>query len=327
MRPGMLDNLLAPPILFFLLGMAATWLRSDLEVPKPVARFLSLYLLFSIGLHGGVELSRTGLTGRAWATLGVAVLFAVVTPLASFVVLRLKLGVADAAAVAATYGSISAVTFVTAGSFLADRGVPAGGHMVAAMALMESPAIVVGVVLARLLDPESRGGAERVPAAEVAREAFLNGAVFLLLGSLVIGAVAGERGWEAVRPVADAPFKGVLCLFLLDMGLAAARRLRDLRGAGAFLAGFAVLAPVIQSLLGLATARALGLGLGDALLLAVLTGSASYIAVPAAMRLSIPRANPSLYVPMALAVTFPFNVVIGIPLYFHIAGLLGISSP
>ena len=319
-----LQNLLAPPILFFLLGMAATWLGSDLSIPQPIARFLSLYLLFAIGMHGGVELATSGIGLRAALSLGAAVILAFAVPLWSFFVLRLRLDVPNAAAVAATYGSISAVTFVTAGSFLDDLGVRWGGHMVAAMALMESPAIVVGVLLARWFSKpdRARGGAQGTTSREVLREAFLNGAVFLLLGSLVIGAVTGSKGWEAVRPLAELPFKGVLCIFLLDMGLVAAKRLRDLRSSGPFLVSFALAAPPIHAILGIFVALLLGLDRGDALLLAVLTGSASYIAVPAAMRLSIPEANPSVYVSMALAVTFPFNIAIGIPLYLAVIDAL-----
>lgn len=320
-----LQNVLAPPILFFFLGMAATALRSDLSIPQPIARFLSLYLLFSIGMHGGVELATSGLGPRAVLTLGVAVLLAFAVPLWSFFVLRLRLDVPNAAAVAATYGSISAVTFVTAGSFLDDLGIHWGGHMVAAMALMESPAIVVGVLLARWFAGPAgarQGRSEATGVREILREAFLNGAVLLLLGSLLIGALTGKRGWESVRAFADLPFKGVLCMFLLDMGLVAARKLRDLRASGAFLFSFALAAPPLHAAIGILAGHLLGLDRGDALLLAILTGSASYIAVPAAMRLSVPDANPSIYVSMALAVTFPFNIAIGIPLYLAVIDAL-----
>jgi hypothetical protein len=319
-----LQNLLAPPILFFFLGMSATWLGSDLSIPQPIARFLSLYLLFAIGLHGGAELATSGLGLRPILALATAVLLALAVPVWSFFVLRLKLDVANAAAVAATYGSISAVTFVTAGSFLDDQGIHWGGHMVAAMALMESPAIIVGVFLARSFSKASaqRRGSEPTGAREILREAFLNGAVFLLLGSLFVGVVTGKRGWEAVKPLADLPFKGVLCLFLLDMGLVAAKRLRDLRASGRFLLAFALVAPPVHAAIGIFAAMLLGLDRGDALLLAVLSGSASYIAVPAAMRLSVPEANPSVYVSMALAVTFPFNIAIGIPLYLAVIDAL-----
>ncbi len=316
------DNILTPPILFFFLGMTATWLRSDLTIPQPVAKFLSLYLLFSIGFHGGVELARGGLAAGAMLGLGAAVLFAFAAPVWSFFALRFRLDPLNAAAVAATYGSVSAVTFITAGSFLDGLGIPYGGHMVAAMALMESPAIVVGVLLARRFGGAEDAPEERAGWRELLREAFLNGAVFLLLGSLLIGVLTGEKGWEAVKPLAHEPFKGVLCVFLLDMGLVAAKRLRDLRSSGVFLVSFALVAPPVHAAIGIATGWALGLGRGDALLLAVLCASASYIAVPAAMKLSIPKASPSLYVPMALAVTFPFNIAVGIPLYLAVIDAL-----
>lgn len=319
------QNLVTPPILFFFLGMLATWLRSDLSIPQPIARLFSIYLLFSIGFHGGVELAASGLDLQVWLTLVAATLAAVLIPVWSFFVLRLRLDAYNAGAIAATYGSISAVTFITATSFLKETGLPYSGYMVAAMALMESPAIIVGVLLARVF--AGNGAGAEGPAAPMAwgrltHEAFLNGAVFLLLGSLVIGALTGERGWESVKPLAYDPFKGVLCLFLLDMGLVAAKRIRDMRSSGLFLVGFALVAPLVHALMGIALGWLLALSPGDALLLAVLCGSASYIAVPAAVRLAIPQANPSLYVPMALAVTFPFNIALGIPLYLAIINSL-----
>jgi len=309
-------NLLTPQILFFFLGMAATVVRSDLEIPQPVTRGLSLYLLFAIGLHGGVELASAGLRPATLAPLLAGVAFSALFPVASFALLRRRLGAADAAAIAATYGSISAVTFITATSFLDDRGAPWSGHMVAAMALMESPAILAGVLLARRYGEgaDDKGASLRT----LLHEAFTNGAVFLLLGALAVGVLTGEKGWEGVAPFAYVPFKGVLCLFLLDMGLIAARRLRALRDSGTVLVGYALLAPMAHAAIGLAVAWAMGLPEGDALLLVILCASASYIAVPAAMRMSLPQANPSLYLPMALAVTFPVNIALGIPLYYSL---------
>lgn len=316
-------NLLTPPILFFGLGMAATLLRSDLEIPKPITRAISLYLLFAIGLHGGVELAIAGFAPAALLPLGVGMVASATFPLATFALLRRKLGPADAAAIAATYGSISAVTFVTACSFLDDRQIPWSGHMVAAMALMESPAILAGVLLAR------RAGVSAGDAATghgsmsaLLREAFLSGPVFLLIGALGIGALVGEAGWKSVAPFAHEPFKGVLCLFLLDMGMIAARRLGDLRASGPLLLTFALGAPLVHASLALAAAYALGLGRGDALLLTVLCASASYIAVPAAIRATLPQANPSLFLPMSLAMTFPFNIALGIPLYMAVIDAL-----
>ncbi len=319
-------NLLNPPVLFFLLGALAAALKSDLEIPQPVPRCLSLYLLFAIGLKGGVELRASGMdAGLAW-NLGAAVVLAAVVPVYCYAFLRLRLDAANAAAVAATYGSISAVTFITAESFLARLGVGYHGYMVAAMALMESPAILVGVVLARGAAGgrgESREGNGREGApvwGVLLRDALLNGSVFLLLGSLVIGVVADPGAVGTVKPFSDGVFKGVLCLFLLDMGIVSARRLGQLARMGAFLGGFAVAAPLGNGALALGLAAALRMAPGDAFLLVTLAASASYIAVPAAMRHALPEANPSLYVSMALGVTFPFNVAVGLPLYYWAVG-------
>lgn len=311
----MAGNLLTPPVLFFLLGMAATLMRSDLEIPEGVKKGMSLYLLFAIGMHGGVELSRGGLQMTTLTPLAAGVLAGGLTPLLAFVFLRKRLTAENAAAVAATYGSISAVTFITACSFLDGQEVRYGGHMVAAMALMEAPAILVGVLLARRFGARAGSGHD-ASIREMARESVMNGPVFLLLGSLGIGILTGDAGWEAVKPFAYDPFKGVLCLFLLDMGLVAAKRLDDLQRQGTFLMAFSIAFPLVMAALGLCGAYAMGLGRGDALLFIVLCASASYIAVPAAARVAIPRANPGLYLPMALGVTFPFNIALGIPLYF-----------
>ncbi|WP_419192037.1 sodium-dependent bicarbonate transport family permease [Engelhardtia mirabilis] len=307
----LLQNILTPPVLFFLLGIIATLVRSDLEIPRPITRALSLYLLFSIGMHGGAELSASGMGVETLTLLGAAVLLASVVPLLVFPIVRKRLNRVDAAGLAATYGSISAVTFVTAVGFLNEHGTPFSGAIVAAMALMESPAIVIGVVMG-----QSRAGdGTDAPWRDLLRDAFLNGTVILLLGSLVIGFLGGDQGWERVKPFAYEPFYGVLCLFLLDMGLAAGRRLSGLRESGAFLILFGLLAPPIQACLAIALGLVLGFQPGDILLLAVLGGSASYIAVPAALRIALPAANPGIYVPLALAVTFPFNITVGIPLY------------
>lgn len=329
---SILDLLLSPPILFFLLGAFASLVGSDLDVPKPVVRLLSLYLLMAIGTYGGYKLSLGGLDGQAWATMGVAVLASFAMPFGTYAVLRRRLSSADAAAVAACFGSISAVTFITAVAFLEGEGIAYSGYMVAAMALMESPAVVSGVLLARLAmarNQKAQTGVELAPGYEsksVWREAMLNGAVLVLVGSLVIGLICGREGWEAIEPFMYDPFKGVLCLFLLDMGLVAARRIGDIREAGWFLIGFSVIGAVVQGLIGVVVAWALGLASGDALLLAILFGSASYIAVPAAMRLAVPEANPSIYVTLALAITFPFNIILGIPMYHLLIGVLGIGG-
>lgn len=314
-------NLANPPILFFFLGMAAVFVRSSLEVPQPLPKFFSLYLLLSIGFKGGVELHTSGINAGVVATLGASILMATVVPVWSFFVLKRKLPLHNAAAIASTYGSISAVTFITASAFLHKLGLNFGGHLVAAMALMESPAIVIGVALYNVY--AARGAEERQEQqefswSELLRDAFLNGSVFLIMGSLVIGIITGERGAQALKPFSEDIFKGMLCFFLLDMGLVAAKRIRDLRRTGLFLGGFAVVMPLANALVAIALAAALGMPKGDAFMFTVLCASASYIAVPAAMRIAIPEANPSLYVPMALAITFPLNIIAGLPLYLAI---------
>lgn len=315
-----MSALLSPPILFFVLGLFATTLRTGLRVPHPIPKLLSLYLLFAIGFKGGVGLRESGLTVEVASTLTVAVALSLVVPLWAFFVLRRRLAVADAGAIAATYGSVSAVTFITAAAVLQEHAIPYSGHMVAAMALMESPAIVLAVVLIRWFDRArdeagSGAGAARIAWGPLLHESFLNGPVFLLLGSMLVGLITGSKGAAALKPFAADAFTGVLCFFLLDLGLVAARRIRDLREGGVFCVAFALIAPVLNAGLGAAAAWALGLPTGDAFLLIVLAGSASYLAVPATMRLVVPEATPSLFVPMALGITFPFNVTIAIPLY------------
>ncbi|MEC9372282.1 MAG: sodium-dependent bicarbonate transport family permease, partial [Planctomycetota bacterium] len=304
-----------------------------LDIPKPVVRLLSIYLLISIGMLGGYKLSLGGLDGSAIAVMAVSVVASFSMPFATYWVLRLRLSNADAAAVAATFGSISAVTFITAVAFLDGKGVGYSGYMVASMALMESPAIISAVLLARIAAsdrsraaPEAEGTESDRDTSGAWREALFNGPVVLLIGSMAIGAVSGERGWATVAPLLEAPFQGVLCLFLLDMGLVAARRIGELRSAGVFLVTFGIVGAVLQGVTGVGAAWALGLGAGDALLIAVLFGSASYIAVPAAMRLLLPEANPSIYVTVALTITFPFNIVVGIPMYHMLINALGIGA-
>lgn len=314
-----LSNILNPPILFFFLGIIAVLVKSDLEIPIPIPKLFSLYLLFAIGFKGGVELVKSGVTQEVVLTMVAATLMACFVPLYTFFILKQKLDIYNAAAIAATYGSISAVTFITASSFLAKLGIAYDGYMVAALALMESPAIIVGLILVNLFAGEEN---REFSWSEVLREAFLNSSVFLLVGSLVIGMLTGERGWQALKPFTQELFYGVLTLFLLDMGLVAARRIKDLQTTGIFLIGFALLIPLLNAGIGLLIARLINLSPGNALLFSVLSASASYIAVPAAMRMTVPEANPSLYVSTALAVTFPFNIIVGIPLYLYGVNLL-----
>jgi hypothetical protein len=316
------SNLLNPPVLFFFLGMTAILVKSDLEIPQPLPKLFSLYLLLVIGFKGGVELNHSGFTTQVALSFAASVLAAILVPIYTFVVLRWKLDVYNAAAIAATYGSVSAVTFITANAFLQVLKIPFDGYMVASLALMESPAIIAGVLLVRLYAKRNEGQGE-FDWGELLRDAFLNGSVYLIVGSLLIGLLSGEKGAVQLEPFTKGIFYGVLCFFLLDMGLVAARRIRDLSKTGAFLVGFAVMVPLVNACLGILLAKAFGMGLGNGLLFAVLCASASYIAVPAAMRMVVPEANPSLYVSMALAITFPFNIIVGIPLYLQILKVIG----
>jgi len=310
-----LSNLLNPPVLFFFLGVLACVVGSDLEIPQPLPKLFSLYLLLSIGFKGGVELSKSGFHAEVVWTLAAAIGMAMLVPAVTFFILRRKMDVSNAAAVAATYGSVSAVTFIAATSFLSLLNLKSSGHMVAAMALMESPAIVVGIALARFTATRKERGFDW---SELLRDAFFNGSVLVLVGALVIGMMSGEAGGKALAPFTTDIFKGMLCLFLLDMGLVSARRLGAIKQLGAFPIGFAFAVPLGSAALAIMLARLIGLGCGDALLFTVLCASASYIAVPAAMRMALPDANPGLYVTMSLAITFPFNIIFGLPLYMGV---------
>jgi hypothetical protein len=313
-----LQNLLSPPVLFFFLGVIAVLVGSDLEIPSPLPKLFSLYLLLAIGFKGGLELQHSGLGGQVLPTISAAVAMSLLVPVYSFLLLKLRFDGFNAAAIAATYGSISAVTFITAEGFLETQKLPFDGFMVAALALMESPAIIVGLLLVKLASPQRRPDAKEMRWQELLREAFLNSSVLLLVGSLVIGLLVAAYSPASVAkmlPFSEQLFYGALSFFLLDMGIVAAQRIRDLREAGAFLVGFSILMPLFNSLVGVLISKGLGLEPGNALLFVVLCASASYIAVPAAMRMTVPEANPSLYISMALGVTFPFNIIVGIPLY------------
>lgn len=309
------SNILNPPVLAFFMGMLAVFVKSDLEIPPPIPKLFSLYLLFAIGFKGGVELVKSGISQEVILSLLAAVFMACIVPVYTFFILKIKLDVYNAAAIASTYGSISAVTFITASSFLTQLGIPFDGYMVAALALMESPAIIIGLILVNVFT--ANDGKREFVWSEVLREAFLNSSVFLLIGSLVMGLLTGEHGWMVLKPFTQDMFYGVLTFFLLDMGLLAAQRIKDLQKTGVFLILFAILIPIVNAAIALAIAKIIGMPQGDTLLFAVLCASASYIAVPAAMRLTVPEANPSLYVSTALAVTFPFNIIVGIPLYLY----------
>jgi uncharacterized protein len=309
------SNLRNPTLLFFVLGTIAVWIKSDLEIPPQISKFISLYLLFSIGFKGGMELSHSGLTEEVIKTMGLAIAFSVVVPLYTYFILRRRLDVFNAGALAATYGSVSAVTFITASSFLADKQIAFGGHMVASMALMEAPAIIIGVLLIRSFTKTPHNGHGY---RKIIREAFSNGSVLMILGSLVIGILADEKQAEGIKPFTSDIFKGFLAVFLLDMGMVAAKRFSAFKGAGWFLSIIAIVIPCINAVLAVLAAQILNIPQGDAFLLAILASSASYIAVPAALRLAVPEADPGMYIPMALAITFPFNIVVGIPLYMEL---------
>ncbi len=315
------QNILNPPILFFFLGMLAVFLKSDLTIPQPLPKFFSLFLLIAIGLHGGYELSKSGLDLYILKALSLAIFMAILVPIYSFFILRVKLDTYNSVALAATYGSISAVTFITGITYLQTIGVEYGGFMVAAMTLMESPAIVIGLVFAVLFTKKDNNSS-KTNWGEIFKEAFLNPSVFLLMGALIIGILTGEKGWTSVEPLFGALFKGILAFFLLDMGIVAAKRIYELKKLGFFLIAFAIFMPIFNAIVGMSLGYYFEISKGDAFLLALLSGSASYIAVPAAMRLSVPEANPGIYLPLSLAITFPFNISIGIPLYYYLINLL-----
>ncbi len=332
-----MQNLLDPAILFFVFGVLAGTLKSNLEIPPAISRFLSLYLLMALGLKGGFALAQSGLTPEVGAGLAAAVALALAIPLLGYAILRRFVSGFDAAAVAATYGSVSAVTFVTAVQYLESQHVAYGGHMAAAMALMECPAIILAVMLANALRQQAAapasaivmpGGAAALGThapppghsmGKVLHESFTDGAQLLLLGAMVVGLLTGDAGKAAMQPFSGDLFKGMLSFFLLDMGLMAARNLPQVRGKSPWLVAYAVLAPVVHAALALGLAWLLGLPQGDATLLMVLAASASYIAVPAALRYAIPEANPSLYFGLSLGVTFPLNILVGIPAYAAVA--------
>lgn len=313
----MLSNFTSPPVLFFFLGMLAVLVRSNLEIPSNMSRFFSLYLLFSIGFKGGVELSHSGFTTEVVVSMVLAITLALVVPFYSFLILKRITNVYNAGAICATYGSISAVTYITASAFLQQMKVDFGGHMVASMALMESPAIVVGVLLVRKLG-EQNPDSPKTSLKHLIHEAVTDGSVLLIVGSLLIGMTTSSKGAESVKPFYDEIFKGMLCFFLLDLGMGAARKLNGIREGGKWLVLFALVMPLFNACLAATLSHFAGLELGNAFLITVLAASASYIAVPAAMRIAVPEANPGVYVSMALVITFPFNIILGLPMYFEL---------
>ena len=316
-----MQNLFDPAILFFVVGVLAGAMRSNLEIPPAISRFLSLYLLMALGLKGGFALSHSGLTASVGISLGAAMLLAICIPLLGYWFLKRFVSGFDAAAVAATYGSVSAVTFVTAVQYLENQQVAYGGHMAAAMALMESPAIIMAVVFANALrhKPNMAPAQPGFSMGKVLHESFTDGAQLLLLGAMVVGLLTGDAGKAAMQPFSGDLFKGMLSFFLLDMGLMAARNMPQVKGKSPALIAYAVLGPVMHAGLALGLAYLLRLPAGDGALLMVLAASASYIAVPAVLRYAVPEASPSLYFGLSLGVTFPLNILLGIPLYVALA--------
>ena len=306
------ENLTNPALLFFILGIIAVKLKSDLEIPPNSSKFISLYLLFSIGFKGGQELAHSEFTLEiVWSVL-FGIFIALIIPIYSFFTLRRKFNVFDAGAIAAAYGSVSAVTFVTAASFLEIQHMAFSGHMVAVMALMEAPAIIVGVILIRLFDKKKETNTSLI---SLIKHSFTNGSVLLILGSLVIGLLASEEQAMGIKPFTNDLFKGFLAIFLLDMGIVSGKKLGDFVKSGWFAVFFALVIPLINGCVVALCSQIVTDDIGNRFMLAVLAASASYIAVPAAMKIAVPKANPGLFLPMTLAVTFPLNITIGMPIY------------
>ncbi len=321
-----MTNFLDPAILFFIFGVFAGSVKSNLEIPPQISRFLSLYLLMALGLKGGFALHKSGFTSEIAFSLGLAVFLAIIIPIIGYLILRRKLSAFDAAAIAATYGSVSAVTFITATQYLDQFGIAYGGHMAAAMALMESPAIILAIILANKarasMSVDSTVKHEPAGVSKILHESFTDGAQLLLLGSMAVALVSGDAGHKLMAPFSIDLFKGMLSFFLLDMGLMAARNFKGLRGKPPITLLYAIGSPLSHALLALVFCKLIGLPLGNTILLMVLASSASYIAVPAVLRHALPEVNPALYMGMSLGITFPFNIILGIPLYTLIATAL-----
>lgn len=318
-------TLTSPVILFFILGMLAAFARSDLAVPEAVAKGLSIYLMMAIGLKGGVEVARSGFTVDLAAAAAAGLALSFLIPFAAFALLTTagRLDRLNAGAVAAHYGSVSVVTYVTAVEILTRQNFAPAGYMVAVLALMETPAIISGLYLARAgMRPAPAGGGAAQGGGALLHEVFLNASVVLLIGAFIVGLVAGPNGVEPVRPLFDGLFRGLLCIFLLDMGLIAGRRLIENRTLTARLAILAAAMPLMNGSVGVILGVVIGLSPASAAALGILAASASYIAVPAAMRLALPEADPGLYLGMSLGVTFPFNILVGIPLFAALAAFL-----
>ena len=319
-------NLCSPLTLSFALGVFARLIRSELSLPRDLYTALSIYLLFALGLKGGVELSHSSLAAISGPAV-VTILLGCLTPVSAYLVLR-KMGrfsIADSAGIAAHYGSVSAVTFIAAQQFAASVGSPAEGFMPTLLTLLEIPGIQIALAIgafqmsaAAKSNPEDSSQTAR-PVREIMHELLTSRSMLLLVGGLIIGTAVGESGWKPVQPVFEGLFKGLLTLFLLEMGLAAGSRLGDLRQAGLFLLGFGILMPIVHGTVGAYLGSLAGLSIGGCTVLAAMAASASYIAAPPAVRMTLPEANPTFYLTAALAITFPFNLIAGIPIYYEIS--------
>jgi hypothetical protein len=314
------NNLLDPAILFFIFGIFAGLVKSNLEIPQPISRFLSLYLLMALGLKGGFALNKSGFTPEIGTSIGIAIFLAVSIPLIGYNILKKYFNKLDASAIAATYGSVSAVTFITTTQVLDQYGIIFGGHMAAAMALMESPAIIIAIFLA---NNARRNGtnlnSQSNPISKVFHESFTDGGQLLLIASLLIGLISGEAGHKVMAPFSVDLFKGLLAFFLLDMGILAAKNIGELKNKPKISFLYAFIAPLVHASIALALSHIFHVTLGNTILLMVLAASASYIAVPAVLRHAMPEVNPALYMGMSLGITFPLNIILGIPFYIFIA--------
>lgn len=311
----LISNVTNPAFLFFILGIIAVKLKSDLEIPPNSSKFISLYLLFSIGFKGGQELSKEAFTSEIVLSMLFGITLSLLIPVYTFFILKRKLNVYDSGAIAATYGSVSAVTFVTAASYLEIQKMQLHGHMVAIMALMESPAIIAGLFLMSVFNKD---GKNKISLAPVLKHSFTNGSVLLILGSLVIGFLASAKQAEGIKPFTTDIYKGFLAIFLLDMGITSGRKLSSFTSNGWFPLIFAIVIPLVNGCLVALASVLVTHDVSNRFMLAILAASASYIAVPAAMKIAVPEANPGLFLPMALAITFPLNITIGMPIYLSL---------
>lgn len=306
------ENLTNPALLFFVLGILAVYFKSDLQIPENSSKFISLYLLFSIGFKGGQELSHEVINAEIGWSMLFGIFISLAIPFYTFFILRKKFSVYNSGAIAAAYGSVSAVTFVTAATFLESQQMHFHGHMVAIMALMESPAIIIGLLMISFFNKEMDNTIKK---RAVLKHSFTNGSVFLILGSLIIGYIANAKQAEGIKPFTNDLFKGFLAIFLLDMGITSGKKLKDFFSMGWFPFFFAIFIPLLNGTLVAYCSHWVTHDISNRFIFAILAASASYIAVPAAMKISVPKANPGLFLPMALAVTFPINITIGMPLY------------